>query len=317
MRDATDCQLLERFVAERDEAAFAVLARRHAAHVLGVCRRVLPDEGAAEEVLQATFLVLARKAPHIPWQASVGGWLSAVAHRLACNARAAACRRSRHERSAGTLLDEDREPTTEDDGPLSAAARQELRAVVREEVERLPERYRAPVVLCYLEGKTNEQAARELGWPSGSMSRRLNRARQLLKERLTSRGVALLLALAALLLAPLALNQRAVRREAVARTMARLHAVGGEDLLRRAAAGEDVAPEQLLVFAEESSDVAEALHDHPPLVRRTAWRAHADEMSVAAGQLAETARRGDRTTTLLAVHRLQASCGHCHAVFRD
>lgn len=180
--ELSDGQLLERFVGRRDEAAFETLVRRHGPMVQRVCRRVLNDAHAAEDAFQATFLVLARKAQAIRNRSSVGGWLYEVAYHLAVRARADAARRVRRERQAPNM------PYTE---TVSAEEGREVYAVLDEELHRLPEKYRSPLVLCYLEGKSNIQAARELGWPTGSISSRLERARELLRDRLAGRGIAL------------------------------------------------------------------------------------------------------------------------------
>jgi RNA polymerase sigma factor (sigma-70 family) len=175
----TDRQLLARFVARRDEAAFAELVRRHGPMVLGVCRRLSADAHAAEDAFQATFLVLARRAAAVPWRAALGGWLHGVARRVALKARARAGRRPDAAKlSAAAPAD-----------PAEEAARRELRRVVDQEVAGLPARYRAPLVLCDLEGRTHEEAARELGWAKGSMAKRLSGARQRLRVRLLRRGV--------------------------------------------------------------------------------------------------------------------------------
>src|SRR5262249_41584269 len=190
--NSTDRELLERFAATGEEVAFAALVQRHGPAVLGVCRRVLGNEADAEDVFQATFLILARKAGVVPWQESVRHWLRDVARRLALQARCPPQRR----RTAGEVP----EQCDPHGDPLAEVARRELRLVLDEELGQLPEKYRAPVVLCYLEGKTNEQAAGELGWPAGSMSRRLARARALLRDRLSRRGLALVVALSCLAL---------------------------------------------------------------------------------------------------------------------
>jgi RNA polymerase sigma factor (sigma-70 family) len=178
----TDSQLLERFVRRREEAAFAALVRRHGPMVLSVCRRVLCHSHDAEDAFQATFLVLAEKAHRLRRPELLANWLYGVAYRTALHARQRAARRSAREKEAATMLAPlpDREIDT-----------RELRRVLDEELHRLPEKYRAPLVLCYLEGKTNEEAARLLGWPSGSMSHRLARGRELLRERLQVRLAAL------------------------------------------------------------------------------------------------------------------------------
>jgi RNA polymerase sigma factor (sigma-70 family) len=178
---ATDRQLLERFAAHREEWAFAVLVERHGPAVLAVCRHLL-DAHDADDAFQATFLVLARKARSVAWHESVGGWLHAVAHRIALKARGDAARRRRRERRFAGVL------------PIQPAADvlgQELRAALDGELGRLPARYHQPVVLCYLEGQTVEQAARQLLCPAGTVKSRLARARELLRSRLTRRGLAL------------------------------------------------------------------------------------------------------------------------------
>jgi RNA polymerase sigma factor (sigma-70 family) len=179
----TDRQLLERFSQLGDEPAFARLVRRHGAMVLGICRDVLRDDHDAEDVFQATWLVLARRARTVCWQESIGGWLYEVSHRLALKARGQASRRRNRE---APLVDEPLAPVADD--------LHDLRALLRTEVSRLPEKYRSPLVLCDLEGKTNAEAAQALGCPAGSMSRRLARARELLRERLSRGGFPLTVA---------------------------------------------------------------------------------------------------------------------------
>jgi RNA polymerase sigma factor (sigma-70 family) len=178
-----DGELLRRFAAGREEAAFAGLVRRHGAMVFGVCRRLLHDLHDAEDAFQATFLLLARRAASVRQPESVASWLYGVAYRVARKARAAAARRP--EVGANPA-----EPPSPAD-PVAEAAWHELRPVIDEELNRLPEKYRAPLVLCYLEGRTNEEAARLLGWTRGTVSGRLARARDLLRPRLARRGLAL------------------------------------------------------------------------------------------------------------------------------
>src|SRR5438132_9830769 len=180
--ELSDRELLERFMAEHDEAVFETLVRRHGPLVLSVCRRVLSHEQDAEDVFQAVFLVLARKADAIRKQASLGSWLFGVAYRLAQKARASAARRHAHERRVAAVAQTEIQPDESLD---------DLRALLDQELHCLPEKYRAPLVLCYLEGKTHLEAAQTLGWPSGSMSKRLEQARALLRIRLGRRGVAL------------------------------------------------------------------------------------------------------------------------------
>jgi RNA polymerase sigma factor (sigma-70 family) len=177
-----DRQLLDSFLAHRDESAFAELVRRHGPMVLNVCRGVLHNRHDAEDVFQATFLVLARKAASIRHREAVGGWLCEVAYRLALKEQEAIVRRrDRRERTA--------EPTMAD--PLLDMTLRELHQVMMEELQRLPEKYRLPLILCYLEGRTQTEAAHQLGWPKDVVRGRLNRGRNQLRARLTHRGLAL------------------------------------------------------------------------------------------------------------------------------
>jgi RNA polymerase sigma factor (sigma-70 family) len=178
---APDQHLLERFVAHKDEAAFAALVEWHGPMVLGVAWNVLHHRQDAEDVFQATFLVLARQAGSVRKQGSVGSWLHGVAYRLALKSRTAAASRHRHERSAPA-----RAPAESPDD----LTWRELSAILHAELERLPGRYRAPLVLCYLEGMTQDQAAEHLGMPKGTLKGRLERARLLLRGRLVRLGLA-------------------------------------------------------------------------------------------------------------------------------
>jgi serpin B len=178
----SDGQLLERFADHRDEAAFEALLLRHGPMVWNVCNRVLGNASDADDAFQATFLVLLRKARSIARRDSVGSWLHGVAYRVALDARARAVRRRTHEREGATM------PTEEH---RADATWTEVRRVLDEELRRLPEKYRAPLVLCYLEGKTNDEAAEQLGCSRGTIAGRLSRARDLLRGRLTRRGVTL------------------------------------------------------------------------------------------------------------------------------
>jgi RNA polymerase sigma factor (sigma-70 family) len=177
-----DHDLLDAFAQGRDEGAFAALVGRHGPLVWGVCRRLLAHEQDAEDAFQATFLVLARKAGAVAWRTDVGNWLYAVALRVSRRARGRAERQRLRERAADVRP----EAVPEQD-----PARAELAALIDEEIDRLPAKYRRPVVLCCLEGKTYAEAARLLGWPAGTTSARLARARELLRRRLTRRGLAL------------------------------------------------------------------------------------------------------------------------------
>jgi RNA polymerase sigma factor (sigma-70 family) len=174
--------LLEQFAARRDEDAFTALLERHGPMVFGVCRRVLGHEQDAEDAFQATFLVLARKAGSRGWRVSVGPWLYAVALRVALKARTlAARRRARHTEMVDEVAAE----------PGGESPWHDLRPMLDEELDRLPEKYRTPLVLCYLEGKTNEEAARLLGRPVGTVWYQLSRGREMLRGRLSRRGVGL------------------------------------------------------------------------------------------------------------------------------
>jgi RNA polymerase sigma factor (sigma-70 family) len=181
----TDAQLLERFIRQRDEAAFEVLVWRHGTLVLNVARRLLRHVPDVEDVFQATFLTLARKASAIRCGTSLSSWLYKVAYHIALRVHQAAARRQRQQ-----LHDlESAAPAEPGDAGLAI--------VLTEEVNRLPERYRAVVVLCYLQGVTTEEAARILGCPRGTVLSRLSSARQRLRRRLLRRGIAPAVALAA------------------------------------------------------------------------------------------------------------------------
>jgi RNA polymerase sigma factor (sigma-70 family) len=180
--DIPDAELLSQFVRHGDEAAFAALVRRHGSMVLAVCRRVLRDGHAAEDAFQATFLVLARKAGSLARPELLGSWLHGVAQRTAAKAKTETARRRAHEQQAVRAPEID---------PDDACDWQDVRGVLDEEVNRLPERYRVPVVLCYLQGQTNAEAARRLGCSRGTIATLLARARDKLRRRLTQRGVGL------------------------------------------------------------------------------------------------------------------------------
>jgi RNA polymerase sigma factor (sigma-70 family) len=178
--DRSDGQLLDAFAQNHDPAALDTLVRRYAPLVWGVCRRVLRDDHDAEDVFQGTFLVLVRRAAALDRRGSLANWLYTVAYHLALRARMQTVRRRAQEKEAADMV------SSETD-----ASRWELNAALDEELHRLPDKYRQPLVLCYLQGKSNEEAAQELGYPAGSMSRHLTRGRELLRERLNGRGVAL------------------------------------------------------------------------------------------------------------------------------
>jgi RNA polymerase sigma factor (sigma-70 family) len=184
----SDAQLLERFVQQRDEAAFEVLVWRHGALVLHLARRLLRHGADAEDVFQATFLTLARKAASIRRGTAVGSWLYKVAYRIASRVRQTTTRHERREQ-AGIEQLAAIAPTEDADAEMAAA--------LADEVNRLSERHRAAVVLCYLQGVTTEEAARVLGCPRGTVLSRLASARQRLRSRLIRRGLAPAVALTA------------------------------------------------------------------------------------------------------------------------
>ncbi len=194
-----DGSLLERFAGYGDETAFAALVERHGPMVLGVCRRVLRHDQDAEDVFQATFLLLARKAGTIRKRTAVGSWLYGVAHRLALKARANAARRRAQERRS---IEAGGSPPTYSADPADDMAWRELRGILDEELAHLPARLRAPLLLCYLEGLTQDEAARQLGWKKRTVKARLARGRDLLHRRLTRRGLTLSAALTGPLLSP-------------------------------------------------------------------------------------------------------------------
>jgi RNA polymerase sigma factor (sigma-70 family) len=187
-----DAELIERFVAAHDEAAFTGLVERHGPLVLGVCRRVLRHHHDAEDAFQATFLVLARKARFIRQRDALASWLYKVAYHLSVRLRASAERRRQAELQP----------------PAASAAPTDemiiwgdLRMALDEELDRLPEKYRAPLLLCCLAGRTRDEAAEQLGWTLGTLKMRLERGRQLLRSRLARRGLSVSAVLLVLLLA--------------------------------------------------------------------------------------------------------------------
>jgi RNA polymerase sigma factor (sigma-70 family) len=186
-----DADLLGRFLQSRDEAAFAQLVERHGPMVLGVCRRALHDPDAAEDAFQATFLALARGAGRLRAPGSVAAWLYGAAVRVSLKARRAAARASEATRRAPARVAPD---------PLAEITARELVGVIDAELARLPEQFRAVVVLCCLEGHTQEEAARRLGWSVGSVKGRLERGREQLRKRLAQRGVTLSAGLGAVFL---------------------------------------------------------------------------------------------------------------------
>src|SRR5262245_29743720 len=188
--DVTDRELLRRFAVESDQGAFATLVGRHSGMVLGVCRRALLNVQDAEDACQAVFLLLAQKARSVRWQPSVASWLYVTARQVAHNARVSARRRARREARAAV-------PEVVE--PVDRMTGRELLAALDQELDRLPPRYREPLVLCYLEGLTRDEAAARLGVPLATLHTRIDRGRKRLHQTLTKGGCALgagLLALA-------------------------------------------------------------------------------------------------------------------------
>jgi RNA polymerase sigma factor (sigma-70 family) len=330
----SDAILIERFVNRREESAFVALVKRHGPLVEGICRHVLRNEHDVEDVFQATFFVLARKASIIAWQESMGGWLCAVAHRLAMSARADASRQQGRETSItvltrgeaaqdGCRLPEEYHPLAD---PIADIERRDLRQLLDDELLHLPEKYRAPVVLCYLEGRTHAEAARRLGWPAGSMSRRLERARVLLRRRLAERGVSLvigLFGLALCLYGAWSINRRddqafvSVRQAMSTFRPFSKDAQDIDDILTNWFRDESsLEREPIISLAELAALVAAQIEGHDPGEKPDDWRKYTVEMGVSALQLAQDARRDDRSAMLASVRRLDAICHKCHEVFR-
>jgi RNA polymerase sigma factor (sigma-70 family) len=220
-KHASDRELLTRFAEKRDEDAFAALVRRHGSMVMAVGLRVLRHHQDAEDVCQATFLLLAKKANTTAWRDSVANWLYEVAFHLSLKARDAATRRTAHEGKV--------QPKTPPD-PLADISARDLQTILDEELSRVAKKYRTPLILCCLEGKTRDEAARFLGVPLSTVISRLVEGREELRRRLAKRGVPLSLALAGMTL----LSETA--RAAVSATLVRatsqvaLQVVAGETI---------------------------------------------------------------------------------------
>jgi RNA polymerase sigma factor (sigma-70 family) len=178
----SDGQLLGRFVEQREEIVFEAIIRRHGPMVWGVCRRALRDHHDAEDAFQGTFLVLARKATSLKEREKLGNWLYGVAHQTAMKARAMRTKRRARESQASDMPD----PMV-----MPPSPRDDLARSLDQALSRLPEKYRIPIVLCELEGMTHKEAAEQLGWPIGTVSSRLSRARSMLARRLSRLGVSL------------------------------------------------------------------------------------------------------------------------------
>jgi RNA polymerase sigma factor (sigma-70 family) len=196
-RQLADCELLDRFVEARDEAAFTALIERHGPMVLGVCRRALPSFHDAEDACQATLLVLARKAASVRKKTSLASWLHGVACRVAANLKRDYSRRNDREHRLDAPAPKD---------PAAEVTWREVQTILDEEMQRLPECYRAPMILCYLECITRDEAAKQLGVSPTTLHGRLERARHLLRSRLARRGLTL-----GAVLSATALNQGVVQ----------------------------------------------------------------------------------------------------------
>ena len=216
----SDRQLLARFADNGDEKAFAAIVDRHSPMLLALCRRQLSDDHLAEDVLQATFLVLARKARSIRRRESLADWLFGVAQRLARQTRLANSARSRREQQAAMQREE-----------IAAAdpGWETLLRVLDDELQRLPPRYRSPLLLCYLEGRTQDEAAKQLGLGLNTVRRRLERGRELLRARMTSRGATLGAVLFAGFLAPSA--ARAALTAELRKAVVAMAKVGGNGVV--------------------------------------------------------------------------------------
>jgi RNA polymerase sigma factor (sigma-70 family) len=213
----TDGQLLDRFIASREEAAFEALVRRHGRMVLGVCWRILRNDADAEDAFQAIFLVLATKASSVRPRTMVGNWLHGVAYRTALKAKAMRLRRTKKEREAGMLKPDALDET-----------QRELLALLDQELSGLPQKYRAPIILCDLEGKTIREAARQLRLPQGTTATRLARGRALLARRLARCGVSVSVAGLAPTLAQAAVSGAVPTRLIVSTVEAVMSVVAGQ-----------------------------------------------------------------------------------------
>jgi RNA polymerase sigma factor (sigma-70 family) len=227
-RELSDADLLERFRLHREEAAFTLLVQRHGPMVLNVCRRILGDVHEAEDAFQATFLVLVRKAGTIRQQHSLAGWLHRVAAHIAHKAGMQLARRQTCQREIV--------PPTRQEDCFDTLAAAELRAALDEEIERLPAKYRTPLVLCYLADKTHAQAAVELGWPKSSVTARLAKARELLQRRLTRRGFIAPAGLLAMLLTETTANAMVPSLLTLSTVRLAVQALTGETLTATSAA---------------------------------------------------------------------------------
>jgi RNA polymerase sigma factor (sigma-70 family) len=230
----TDGDLLDRFVAGDDPCAFESMVMRHGPMVLRACREILGNSHDAEDAFQAVFLVLARNARSIRGRESLGRWLYGVAYRISVRAKVQARRRSHHESRGAKLAVVDPSDHLPSEYP----------ALLHNELNRLPEKLRHPLVLCYLEGQSYEEAARLLRCPLGTLKARLTRGREVLRSRLTRRGVSASLVLLILAALEEAVNAASVPDELVAATV---EAAG------HLATASELAPAEALALAASES----------------------------------------------------------------
>lgn len=230
----SDAELLKRIARDQDPAAFGLVLQRHGGLVWRVCRRVLDRRDGAEDAFQSTFLVLLRRAGAIRKSAALASWLHGVAFRIALRAKKREAREQAPALAASPRQD-----------PGFQAACRELGRILEEEVANLPERLRLPVLLCYWEGKTNEEAARRLGWPTGTVKTRLAKAREVLQRRLTRRGVTLPAGAITMLLTPAATE--ATPALLVAATAKLIHGCGAASSATVLALAESAMPATMLM----------------------------------------------------------------------
>jgi len=219
-RALADRELLARFVEHQDEAAFTVLIERHGPMVLGVCQRALRNAHDAEDACQATFLVFARKADSIRKTESLSSWLHGIACRIAANLKRSRIRAKKREQRVASPIEQSN----------ASANWQEVQTILDEEVADLPERYRGPLLLCYWEGKTRDEAATQLSMTAGKLHGLLERGRELLRDRLTKRGLTLSGALCASMIVAGASNAALDPSLVVASTKAALLLASGGSL---------------------------------------------------------------------------------------
>ena len=307
-RFAKDCDrlLLESYVRDGNQDAFATLVGRHSSLVAGVCRRVLGNAQDIEDVFQATFLVLARKAGTVKWHDSVANWLHAVAHRLALRARADAVRRQTLQQAACAHAVAAEPPQQN----------REIQIILDAELDSLPEPERLPLVLCYLEGRTRDEAARQCGWSLRTLERRLEHGRNLLRDRLVRRGLDLSVVLLA---AALSEQSGTACTQLTSATLKFLQAtplaegLGGSSVLRLAETALPIVGASYLKIvaglmlaiamtglgacawlygtANDSSSTAQAGSDDPPLVQENKTPIRNAEPAVFADKLPQGAMR--------------------------